>query len=342
MDRGRGSDIKDLDSNVHAPATAGGTDRQQRFLESIGKAVTSYPGTVTEDRNPTHGRRGTFADFLESLLAFESGVDPAKFDWYVENYHSPLMSYPKVISPGLVVRDFETGDISFEMMTVQEYFTSLGVGELFEPGDPSCIRRMQYRVVNALGFVGYQLGEAILITTGYYTPEEITVIANGRAEKLERYYSGSAPTSLWQHGCHEARYKLPGSDKWIMATDVNCWRGTFTGKDKVHSFADVLEPDRQEPVLREIFSANYHCLNEESKKRGLSVQSALRRFYSSTNPEETRTYTLSGTLAAAHLCGPYGVLELFLSGAQAKDEFGTSIMQYLTDFADYETPYDLL
>lgn len=296
--------------------------------------MTSHPITVTEDRNPTNGRRGTFTDFLASLLAFESGVDAAKFDWYVENYHAPVMSYPKVIWPGRVVRDFETGDISFEMIPVQEYFTSLGVGELFDANDPSCIHRMQYRVVNALGFVGYQLGEGILITTGYYTPEEITI----EAEKLERYYSGSAPTSLWQHGCREARYKLPGTDKWIMATDVNCWRGTFTGKDNIHSFADLLQPDRQELVMREIVSHNYHCINEELKERGLTLQSALRRFFSA----EASAYTLSGTLAAAHLCGPYGVLELFLSGAQAKDEFGTSIMQYLADFADYETPYDLL
>lgn len=274
--------------------------------------------------------RGTFSDFLADLRAFESGIDPLKFDWYVENYHSPVMSYPKVSSPGRAARDVETGELLFVPMTVAEYFESLGVSELFTPDTSECVSRMQYRVVNALGFVGYQVGEAILITTGYYEPEHVPDNSDGVT--LERYYAGAADTALWKNGHREARFQLGGTDKWIITTDVNCWQGTFTGKDGIRSFADLLQPEKQDLVMREILRTNYRCICDELETRDTSLQRVLQ-----TLP----TSTLSGTLAAAHLCGPYAVVEMFLSGNHAKDEFGTSMLQYLNDFAGYDIPYDL-
>src|SRR6266571_5228579 len=83
-----------------------------------------------KERVPFRGElscKGTFEDFLSTLLATESGVDPARFETYVREYESPVMRYPRVASPGRVIREAATGGYQFEPMTVAEYFKTLGV-----------------------------------------------------------------------------------------------------------------------------------------------------------------------------------------------------------------------
>lgn len=81
--------------------------------------------------------RGSFDDFLDSMRAFESGVDYDRFksgqiseaqirQWVGENNWQA----------------YQSGDLTWE--------------------------QMQYKSMNSLGFVGYQFGEALLIDLGYY------------------------------------------------------------------------------------------------------------------------------------------------------------------------------
>lgn len=49
--------------------------------------------------------------------------------------------------------------------------------------------------------------------------------------------------------------------------------------------------------------------------------------------------TLSGLLAGAHLRGAAGVIELLVDHKNPADENGTYILQYVQDYAGYETPF---
>lgn len=270
---------------------------------------------------------GTFADFLRELLAFESGIDPRKLDWYLSSWDSPAISAPQVSAPGRAIRDPHTGNLEIRRMTVRDYFAALGVGELFEPENPESLRAMQYRSMNALGFVGYQIGEAILVTTGHYTPERVT----RGAQTWDRYYFGSVDPSAWRNGCRELVYRIPGTAKDIVATDVNCWRGSFTGKHGIFALADLFVPEKQERVVREIMRSNLATIREQLLRDGDPLERALERV----------TCTASGLLAAAHLCGAFAAAEFLRSGAIGSDELGTSLARYLDQFAGYDVPAEL-
>ncbi|MEN9519220.1 MAG: hypothetical protein RLZZ381_1808 [Cyanobacteriota bacterium] len=49
--------------------------------------------------------------------------------------------------------------------------------------------------------------------------------------------------------------------------------------------------------------------------------------------------TCSGIIAAAHLRGEYGVINLLRNGYITRDEYNTSILEYLDEFQGYQTPY---
>lgn len=117
------------------------------------------------------GVNGTFDEFLAKLLARESGIDPALFPWYVREFGSPVLAYPAVTAPGRGIRDARTGRLTFRPVTVAHYFEALGVRDDFDSCDADCIEVMQHASTNALGFIGYQFGESILIDAGYYRPE---------------------------------------------------------------------------------------------------------------------------------------------------------------------------
>jgi len=102
---------------------------------------------------------GTFEEFLDALLAFESG-------WDRERYDAGIITDAQL--------DY------WARGSVQDYFP--GYSSWSELSDAEW-ETMAYRSLNSLGFVGYQFGEALLIDLGYYDDEF--------------YYGNGASTITW-------------------------------------------------------------------------------------------------------------------------------------------------
>lgn len=270
------------------------------------------------------GINGTFDEFLEQLLAQESGIDPALFPWYVREFDSPVLSYPAVMAPGRGIRDARTGRFTFRPTTVARYFEALGVHEFFDPRDANCIEAMQHASTNALGFIGYQFGEAILIDAGYYRPERVRIDDRGRIETVESYYIGTIDESAWSGGRTEMLYEMPGTHRLVLATDVNRWRGTFTGKHGVRTTADLKDPAKQRRVMRAVAALNYRRIKAIFKQTSYALK-----------PGET----WSALIAAAHLSGCEAAARFALAGTSVADQFGTGIHTYFERFAGFQTPY---
>ncbi len=285
---------------------------------------------------------GSFSDFLQALLTLESGIDPAKFAWYLEYYDLPEVHYQRVSAPGRLLRDQQTGVGLLGPMTVRQYFETLGVADRFDPESPDCLREMQYAAMNPLGFVGYQLGEAILITTGHYVAERDRRDVGGTAQEFERYYSRLAGDDTWRNGCREAFFRIPGSSTDILATDVNTWRGQFTGRDGVHCLDDLKSPSLQNKVLRCILESNHQLIHAELASLGQAFPVAgawPRRFERPDGTSVEVVPTMSGLLAAAHLCGVHATIQFLRAGTLSADEFDTSILDYIVRFSGYDTPF---
>lgn len=275
-------------------------------------------------------RARTFSDFLAKLMVAESGIDPALFDWYRTNYHRAVLRYPRVAAPGRVERD-ANGNWHTDVVTVAEYFRRLGIDHLFDSRNPASVRTMQYASTNFLGFVGYQLGEAILVTTGHYTPESVAIDDKGGLCAYERYYYGLLDTSCWRDGRREFEYTFNGSGRTILATDVNRWQGRFTGKSGVHALDDLKTPELQDRVLWEIIQANVAQIGADLRIDAIAQMPMPR--------VGNVTCTLSSVIAAAHLCGAEAVSNFLRSGLAIADENGTSLLRYVEEFAGYETPF---
>ncbi len=205
---------------------------------------------------------GTFTEFLNALRAFESGVD---YDRYVSGRITEWQ-----------IRSW-VGDDNWDA---------------YQAGQLSW-RDMQYTSVNALGFVGYQFGEPLLIDLGYY------------------------------HG-----------------NTGNLWTGHFTGKNGVDSFA-TLKTDIQESIILDAFGYNLNVIESGLAAKGTSLDALIgtQRTYADTNGQSvTVTLTLTGILAAAHLRGAWGTLDLLNNGSASADEYGTSILKYIQQFGAYDAP----
>ncbi|GLZ50074.1 hypothetical protein Acsp06_62590 [Actinomycetospora sp. NBRC 106375] len=204
-------------------------------------------------------------------------------------------------------------------MTVQEYFETLGVS------DSRDLRRARYRVINAYGFVGFQLGEAALVDTGHYRPEAVVHESDEGRSLCDRFYIGGLPDGVWRDGVREVLVRRPRTARDVLATDVNRWRGTFTGKDGIHDMEDLKDPAKQTKAVLTLWEHNHRILIEA---RGIAHTS------------RSGPVTTSGALAAAHLCGPHGVVRFLAYGRPQTDEFKTSLERYLTAFSGYRTPYE--
>jgi hypothetical protein len=279
-----------------------------------------------------------FEDFLAHLLAQESGLHPSRFQWYGEHLDSREILYHQVASPGHPVLNPETGDLVLVKMTVREYFQALGVENLFDQTRGECLRSMQHAAINSLGFVGYQFGEAVLIKYGYYEPVRLCIsLPNGQTSYVDSYYVG--PVASWRAGITYHLHQATGSDIVIAATPINRWEGRFLGKNGVHSLEALRCSHIQEIVIRDILGELRSELVRLLKPfrikfpecfpvtRKVSIAPGLP-------PIEVRC-SASGVLAAAHLCGCRAVLDFFSSGRIARDEFGTSSLDYLLEFDGY-------
>jgi len=159
---------------------------------------------------------------------------------------------------------------------------------------------MSYRSLNSLGFVGYQFGEALLIDLGYYDDD---------------FYYGNGASS-------------------------NTWDGTWTGKNGVDSLEEFMTAAAQDVAIQEAFGFNLQTIESWLAAAGANLDDYIgtTRTYVDNGVTVEVTLTLSGILAAAHLRGFDGVANLLLNGTVGADEYGTSILQYIQQFGDYDTP----
>lgn len=116
----------------------------------------------------------------------------------------------------------------------------------------------------------------------------------------------------------------------------NEWQGTWTGKNGVNSKQDFLNNQNnvQETAIREAFELNLKRINSQLEQNGLSLRQYIGQQRGGV------VITISGILAAAHLRGEGGVIQLLRYNQVSQDENGTSILTYLREFAGFQTPYD--
>lgn len=280
--------------------------------------------------------------FLDSLRDFESGINPALADFYAQNLDNPVYTYAQVTEPGRLVRDCSTGVMLSEPTTISQFFTKLGIDNIYNPNtpnDPEMFRQMQYNSLNAWGFVGYQLGEAVLIDAGYYSPN----VVNIDGTDYDSFYM-FVPDSTWI-GCKtEALAEIEGSGgNQVYVTDNNRWEGTFVGKNGVNSLADLRLPEKQELVMRDAMHFNVKVISKLLDSANMTWEQALAKSWPGTdddgNPIQVQA-TMSGILAAAHLRGAWGTAALLTNDQITCDELGTCITKYIHKFGGYNTIFD--
>lgn len=115
--------------------------------------------------------------------------------------------------------------------------------------------------------------------------------------------------------------------------DQNYWRGTWTGQDGVKSKEDFLKNKNnvQEKAIQESMQLRWSRIQAELNGRSINefIGKQIRGI----------VITKSGLLAAAHLRGEKNVAKLLLKNQTSQDELGTSILDYLKEFAGYQVPF---
>ncbi|MBT8169507.1 hypothetical protein [Falsiruegeria litorea] len=159
---------------------------------------------------------------------------------------------------------------------------------------------MSYQSTNSLGFVGYQFGEALLIDLGYYDDD--------------KFYGNGEST--------------------------NTWDGAWTGKNGVNSLDEFKTKAAQEVAIQEAFGHNLKIIQNGLAQQGKTLGDFLgtTTTYNDNGTQVTVELTLTGIMAAAHLRGAFGTLNLLLNGAVSNDEYGTSILRYVDQFGGYDGP----
>lgn len=308
---------------------------------------------------------GNMTNFLDALRGFESGL-PDATDAIVNGYqtgynddNARTYSYLKKDSfgndiPGRIDLACD-GSVVGETHSVKRYFQKLDVDRFYD-NDASLeerkrmIRKMQYSSLNAWGFVGYQNGEATLITSGYYIPET--------EGGLSKYYS-ARPASEWAAngtglqsdatctGVKETiTFMWPGGTVQLITPQVNEWKGTFSGKDDIYQFDDMRIPAKQEQIIRALMRSNYIKFRELMQERGKDWSDILGTSYSYNHIEngtpvvKTTTITMSGIIAATHLRGALGVILAIFEGTDSGDETGTTAGFYMDMFQGHDTVFD--
>lgn len=279
---------------------------------------------------------GGLSEFLDVLLIAESGLDPSRTDWYEANLDKVVLRYWAVSLSGEILRDSKTGSPILEDVTVAQYFDRLGVRDLANAINADAIRRARYAATNPWGFIGYQLGEALLLETGHYEAERVVCLDEEFNQiSVRSFYSGDVSNCRWANGKRLTLHRPYQRSEMVLAAHVNQWRGTFTGLDGLCSLADLKTPCVQERVFIRILRHNCRKLLglldsgiDELKKR-LTAANAPNR------------YTLSGCLAACHLCGVEGTSLYLLSGQEASDETGTTLSSYMRRFSGFSIEREL-
>jgi hypothetical protein len=116
----------------------------------------------------------------------------------------------------------------------------------------------------------------------------------------------------------------------------NEWQGMWRGKNGVNSKQDFLNNQNnvQENAIQEAFALNLDRINSQLQQNGRSLRDFIGQQRGGV------VITTSGILAAAHLRGEGGVVQLLLNNQVSQDENGTSILTYLREFGGFQTPFD--
>lgn len=266
----------------------------------------------------TSQREDTADGFFRLLLNVESNISPDE----------PLpaeVDYWAVEAPGRLRRNPADGKAVPERITFSAFLDRTGVAGL--ASGPGGLAVAQYAVINPWGFVGYQFGEALLIDLQYYRPAVETVTVEGQSMPLPSYYASALPESTWQHGRTRQVFYDEAANIVRVGTDVNTWQGTFTGRDGVSCLADLRTRAGQLAVLRNSLRHN-----------AAIVEKRLPGLWSPERPGPPA----AAVMAAAHLCGPWALLDHLERGTMPADETGTMLTTYLRQFAHTSlTPDDL-
>ncbi len=292
----------------------------------------------------------TYDDFINDVWKFESSIDPAKQQWYNENWNKPVAgSYPLVLYPGRVVRDPSTGDpIQLHNLTVETYFRIIGIADLYSPSDPNPDwKKIQASVINYLGFVGFQFQESDLVALGYYKYDQYLVDGV--------YYPShyvDVPNHYWENGVTHFFTDDPHlvSTPTVVTDTVQFKDSLFLGKNGIYSVADFKDPNKQIYIIKDHFENKYEGIVSGLKARGKNLSEYLGStvtWNGLTPPvspppggrSNSVTITVSGLLAGAHLRGAKGVVALLVDHQNPQDESGTYILQYVQDYAGYQTPF---
>ncbi|HFG2119631.1 TPA: hypothetical protein ACGF9M_001734 [Vibrio cholerae] len=255
------------------------------------------------------------------LLAYESSIDSSQYDYFRENYRRPVMKHVRCIRTGLLHREWVSGAPIIEEMTVEEHFRNIGIEKSFLGCDATTFNKLSFEVINPWGFVGYQFGEELLMTLGYYKPKMI--VKAGTTQSLPQHYSYIQGTEHWAKGVKRKVHQ--GLYGELSVTHVNEWKGVFTGKDGARDFETLKSPCVQEAILKSSQLFNLRVLVNHfglGELRSLIRQSSLLSW--------------SGILASAHLCGAEGVKKYLVHRQLAVDELGTSLEQYLSKFHELD------
>ncbi len=201
------------------------------------------------------------------------------------------------------------------------------------------LRRMQYASTNALGFIGYQFGEAVLTTHGIYEPEQVSIEVHRTCPRL---YCGDVSQDQWIDGRTEYVYRNSWSGLITVATSVNTWRGRFTGRCGVSTLDHLRSPEGQERLIRLLLRENSRAVlttlgsRTDLEGRVLACQQLADVVGLCATAVSPPTYSYSGLLAAAHLCGPNAVVGYLCTGRDVTDEFATTMAAYIDEFQGYD------
>lgn len=281
-----------------------------------------------------------FAAFLSTLLAFESGIDPTRIANYEANYDvADATTYWQMRTiNGVSYPDTDdSGKLISVPMSYREYFTALRVNDIWESvangqHTEALVYKMQCASMNAWHFIGYQLGEAVLIDAGYYIPEQSTW-SDGKI--YDRYYIWTKES--WTGDEVERLYQIPEGPT-IIATRVNTWKGEFTGLDGINSVADLRQTVLMEKAMRNVIWRNVDYI--EAHQGTVTLQQALAKSWEDPATGATVQSTMSGIIAGAHLAGAQGATNLLVKDEFPVDETGTSILTYLQKFGGANTIVD--
>ena len=324
----------------------------------VGEELATYEQSGLSSSSVDSVGKGTYQDFLYAILDFESDVSPKNWKTFKTAWDAKESSkewaYYKVDKPGRVVRDKSGAMVTTGPQTLQDLWKALGIDTYYDPAASTAqqkktLREMSYKVVNQLGFIGYQYQESDLYLNGYY---QYYLNSDFGTAYPEMYVD--LPPETWANGVRQvlrpAPAELAGKYTHIVATDVNRWRGTFTGKDGISSPA-TFKSSLADNIAKVDFKLKHDNMQALFAKQGAPgtpndyVGTTL--FYRELHPPQKpppgipNTVHISGTglLAGAHLRGSQGVYDLLVHHKNDVDEDGTGTLSYVYRFGGYQNPF---